>query len=92
MQARRIQPTHARLQFNTYFALNVTEHALNHMVDRFSRDYLIERVEHETENALSPGVFPRLSLGPGQRFASKGAAIARISSQAPGGLAPVGRP
>ncbi|WP_218933754.1 c-type cytochrome [Rubripirellula lacrimiformis] len=71
MRSRRIPITDQNLQFGTYFALTVIDHSLRHMVDRFSRDYLIERVEHETENALNPGIFPRLSLGPDQRYASK---------------------
>jgi hypothetical protein len=43
--------------------------------DRYSREYLIETIEHEIENQLNPGTFPRLSLGPGQRFAAKGADV-----------------
>ena len=66
---------HERIRLNTYLALAVTEHALVRMVDHFSRDYLIESVEHEMESTQNPGVFPRLSLGPGQRFASKGCYI-----------------
>ncbi len=75
MRARRVALTHERLQLNAWFAMAVTDHALVHLVDHFSRDYLIENIEEETENSLSPGVFPSLSLGPGQRFASKGSYI-----------------
>ena len=50
-------------------------HALVHAVDRYSREYLIESIEHEIENQLNPGTFPCLSLGPGQRFAAQGARI-----------------
>ncbi len=78
MRSRRITLTHQRLQYNTYFALTVTDHALRHLVDRYSRDYLIERVEHETENALSPGIYPALSLGPQQRYASRNVEIIRL--------------
>lgn len=60
---------------NTYLALDAVRHALLHAVDRYSREYLIESIEHEIENQLNPGTFPRLSLGPGQRFAAKGASI-----------------
>ena len=48
------------------------------MVDRFSREYLLEYVEHEAENALNPGTYPELALGPDQRFASKGAYVVRV--------------
>ena len=56
------------------------------MVDHFSRDYFIESVEHEAESLPNPGVFPHLSLGPGQRFASKGSYIVKPSDRAPGGF------
>lgn len=69
---------HERLQFNTYYALNLLQFGLEHVVEHFSRDYLLEYIEHEAENSLNPGTFPRLSLGPGQRFASKGAYIVQM--------------
>ena len=91
MRARRIERTserHERLQLNTWFALAVTDHSLTHIVENFSRDFFVESVEEETENALSPGVFPSLGLGPGQRFASKGSSVVRLADGATGGLEP----
>jgi hypothetical protein len=52
--------------------------------------WLIERVEHEAELVPDPGAYPSPSLGPGQRFASKGCWIVRLDPAAPGGLAPIG--
>jgi cytochrome c553 len=77
-----------RLQLNAYFALSVADHSLMRLAGNFSRDYFVEAVEQETETALNPGVYPRLSLGPGQRFASKGSYIVKPSGGAPGGLEP----
>jgi len=77
LRSRGIESPHERILLNTYFAASVAKHALVHMVDNFSRDYLIESIEHETENAMNPGVYPRLSLGPGQRFASTGCYVTR---------------
>jgi hypothetical protein len=68
----------------------VLDDALAHMVDRFDRAWLVERVEHEAELIADPGVYPPLSLGPGQRFAAKGLWIVRLDPAAPGGVAPVG--
>jgi len=87
MRARRVEPGPERLQLDTWFALAVTDHSLVHLVENFSRDFFVESVEEETENALSPGVFPSLSLGPGQRFASKGSYVVRLAD---GGVAAVG--
>jgi hypothetical protein len=87
MGARRIERTHERLQLNAWCAMAIADHSLAHLVDNFSRDFFVESVEEETENALSPGVFPSLSLGPGQRFASKGSYVVRMTD---GGMESVG--
>jgi mono/diheme cytochrome c family protein len=79
MRSRGIERTDERLQLNAWFAMAVADHSLAHLVDHFSRDFFVESVEEETENALSPGVFPALSLGPGQRFASKGSYVVRLT-------------
>ena len=79
-RSRRIPLNHERLQLNTYFSASVVEHALTHLVDRYSREYFIESIEHETENALNPGTYPRLSLGPDQRFAAKGCYVVEITN------------
>ncbi|HZG53820.1 MAG TPA: hypothetical protein VEZ40_17080 [Pyrinomonadaceae bacterium] len=88
LRSRGVRGLHERVQLNAYFALAVADHALMRLAGNFSRDYFIETVEHETENALNPGVFPRLSLGPGQRFASKGSYIVKLSDAATGRLDP----
>ncbi len=69
-RSRRIELSEPSMQLKTHFMLSVTSHAIGHLVGRHSRAYLLERIEHETENALNPGLFSQLSLGPGQRFAA----------------------
>lgn len=78
LRSRGLANRHERLQLDTFFALSVADHAFGHLVTRYDRDYFIELVEHETENTLSPGIYPRLSLGPGQRFASKTCTITSL--------------
>jgi hypothetical protein len=80
------QTREERLQLNTYFALAVAEHSLTRLAGNFFRDYFVESVEQETESTTNPGVFPHMSLGPGQRFASKGCYVVRPSARAQGGL------
>jgi Periplasmic binding protein/Cytochrome c len=75
-----------RLRLNTYFALSVAEHSLMRLAGNFFRDYFVESVERETEVTANPGIFPHMSLGPGQRFASKGCYVVRPSAGAQGRL------
>jgi hypothetical protein len=86
MRSRGIRARHERIQLNTYFTLSLVDNSLMHLVENFSGDYLIESVEEETEGEPNPGVFPQLGLGPGQRFASKGCYIVKLSEKAKGGL------
>ncbi len=75
LRARQIPPGDARTQANAYFAATITGDAVSHISENFSRDYFIERIEQMAEASLSPSIYPRLSLGPGQRFASRGGYI-----------------
>lgn len=90
LRSRGMPPGDERLQRATWWTAAVLDDALAHMVDRFDRAWLVERVEHEAELVPDPGVYPSPSLGPGQRFASKGCWIVRLDPAAPGGVAPVG--
>jgi hypothetical protein len=67
-------------QADTYLACGIVSDALNHMVDTFVRDYLVERVEGMLEHRDLTGYYPRLSLAPGQRFASKGGYLVRFAA------------
>ena len=47
--------------------------------DNFVRDYLIERIEDMLSHRVLSGLYPRLGLAPGQRFASKGGYIVHLT-------------
>ena len=87
LRARQVAPGDPRTQANAYFAATVTGDAISHIGEYFSRDYFIERIEQMAETSLSPSIYPRLSLGPGQRFASRGGYILGFPQGA--GAAPV---
>ena len=65
LRACGVERRDERLQLDTYFALAMADHALAQLVERFDRDYFVERVEHEVETALNSGVYFCLSFGPG---------------------------
>lgn len=69
-----------RVQSDTYVACGILAETLTDMLDSFVRDYLVERVEVMLGHRQVNGYYPRLSLAPGQRFASKGGYVVRFSS------------
>jgi hypothetical protein len=89
LAARKVPLGDERLQFNAFFAAGITGDALDRMLDFFSRDYMLEWVEHMAEESINPSAYPRLSLGPSQRFGSKGSYILRYAPDGVG-FAPVG--
>jgi hypothetical protein len=69
---RKIPVVAEQVQVDTYLACGLLSETLKHMVDAFIPDYLVERLEDTAEHRIVTGYYPRLTLGPHQRFASKG--------------------
>ncbi|MDE2219747.1 MAG: c-type cytochrome [Gammaproteobacteria bacterium] len=79
---RQIPIVAEQAQTDTYLVCAIVSETINHMVDTFVRDYLVERVEEMLEHRLVTGYYPRLALAPGQRFASKGGYIVHFTDSA----------
>lgn len=90
LKSRKIAGPDEMMQVNTYFAASLVGRVVKAIFTFFSRDYFLEMAEHETENMLAPTVFPRVSLGPGQRFASKGCYVLRYPEKRGGKMTPEG--
>ena len=75
---RQIPVVAEQAQADTYLVCAIVSDAINHMVDTFVRDYLVERIEGMLEHRIITGYYPRLALAPSQRFASKGGYIVRF--------------
>jgi hypothetical protein len=78
LQNKGLQIDEEVVQVNTQFALTVVSDAMGHMMDSFSRDYFVERIEHAVAQTPVPSIYQSVSLGPGQRFAAKGSSIVQI--------------
>jgi ABC-type branched-subunit amino acid transport system substrate-binding protein len=79
LHSKGLAPTHETLQVNAYLAATVTGMLMSHSMDMYSRENLVERMEHRLGTGLELSIFPHLSLGPGQRYASKGSYIVQVS-------------
>lgn len=71
----KISPYIEDISANTYFAVTMLGGGIKHIRNNFSRDYFIERLEHMIDNSAFHSVYKRFSLGPGQRYVSKGGYI-----------------
>ena len=71
LDRRKMQPGSEKLASNALLAAVLTVETLTHIDARFSREYCIEKIEHNLENIPPLTAYPRLSIGPSQRFAAK---------------------
>lgn len=82
LKAKGIYAPDAQLaQAHAFFTLKTAGSAVVGIRGFFVRDYLIERIEHLVDRASYTGVYPRISLAPGQRFVSRAAYITRFPPQ-----------
>ena len=80
---RKIKVTEPRFQAEAFFACLALKDALTH-VRRFRvRDYFLEVLDHSQGLELYLPIYPRATLGPGQRFISKGGYILPIVAGEP---------
>lgn len=67
-----------RIQSEVYFNLLLLSEATGQMLDNLYQEYLVERVEDILSMGFNRTIYPSVSLGPGQRFASKGGYVMRF--------------
>jgi len=61
------------------FACHAIGEAMADMADNYSRDYLIETLEHMLDGTAMTTIFPVTTLGTGQRFLAKGAYVVKLA-------------
>lgn len=83
VRSRRVPIVDWDVTRQAYFAVKMLQWSVDHMLTDYSRDYLIEIVEHEVDNVFDPGPHRKMSLAPGQRYGSRGAVLLRLDPGAP---------
>jgi len=66
-------------QADAYLGCIILSDTINHMVDTFVRDYLVERIQEGLQHRILTGYYPRLTLSLWQSFASKGGYLVRFT-------------
>ena len=79
----RVLAPDRRVLGDSFFALSMVGSLVKKMRDQFSKEYLVERLEHMVDNTLVFSLYPHLGLGPDQRFASEGCYVTRIEGSPP---------
>ncbi|MEQ1740855.1 MAG: hypothetical protein ABL884_13230 [Methyloglobulus sp.] len=79
LKSKQIPFVDEHLQANTFFSVQILGEVITHLLDNFSSAYIVERVEGMLGTLSSRSIYPHLSLGAGQRFASKGSYIVKVS-------------
>ena len=76
-KAKKIDFKKEHILANTYFGLTVLTGAIHSSRYNLNREYLMEQFEHMIDNTVYHSIYPHLSLGPDQRYASKGTYLIR---------------
>ncbi len=85
---KHIPLTSERVELQTYIACQILSETVGEMHVNFVPEYLVERLEVMLSHRRFNGMYPRLSMAPGQRFANKGGYLVHFA--APHRLVPDG--
>ncbi|HEY9051879.1 MAG TPA: hypothetical protein VIQ03_10075, partial [Gammaproteobacteria bacterium] len=78
LEIKGIPITNLKIQSEMYFLGWMLSDALSGIKSEFYREYFLERIEMMKDHTHTISVYPRLSLGPDQRYASKGCYIVQL--------------
>lgn len=79
LQARDIPVTNLEIQAKMYFLGWMLPGAIGYMRSEFFRDYFLEGFDMMVDQDYAIAVYPRLTFGSGQRYASKGCYIVQLT-------------
>jgi hypothetical protein len=83
LKIRKIPATNLAIQSKMYFLGWILNAAVANMRSEFYRDYFVEGFDMMRDQDYAVAVYPRLTFGPGQRYASKGGYIVQLGEGEP---------
>ncbi|MEQ1686118.1 MAG: c-type cytochrome [Burkholderiaceae bacterium] len=72
LRSMGLQNLPADVASSSLYAATVFGEAMAHLDFDFTREYMLELLEHRLESIVPLSPYPRMAIGPGQRIASKG--------------------
>jgi ABC-type branched-subunit amino acid transport system substrate-binding protein len=90
LEAQKLDPLGDPAQTDAYIACSAFSAGMNAIAGHLRRDYLVERLEVITGRGGYSGHYSVLSLGAGQRFASKSGYLVRFAGPEQAGVVAVG--
>lgn len=78
LKTRGIPEINLDIQAKMYFLGWMLPGVLRHMRSEFYRDYFLESFDMMIDQTYAVAIYPRLSFGPGQRYAAKGCFITQL--------------
>jgi hypothetical protein len=88
-KSKKIDMTEKAVFTDTFTAIKVFINAIKHLRSNFNRAYMIELLEHKLDNSVLTGMYPKLTIGPNQRYASRGGYIMKVPGDVSSPLQPV---
>lgn len=89
LKVRKIPQNNFTIQSKMYFLGWMLPGSIKNMRSEFFRDYFLEGYDMMIDQDYAIAVYPRLTFGPGQRYASKGCYIAKLTEGPKPQLVPV---
>jgi cytochrome c553 len=87
LNSRGVKVGNPLIAANAIYVATLAVESLMHVDDKFSREYCIEKLEHNLENVPTMTAYERLAIGPKQRFASKQVQLVKLSAAEQGASA-----
>jgi len=79
LRAKQLKVTNFDIQARMYFLGWTLAPMVKMMNDDFYRDYFLDKLDMMRDQYYAIAVYPRLSFGPGQRYASKGCYVVQVA-------------